>query len=144
MPRMINAAGMAVIKEAEGFNANAYVDSGGVPTIGYGHTAGVKMGDVCTPEQANDMLLSDLSGAEAAVSDLVKVTLTDNQFSALVLFVFNVGAGAFGKSTLLRDLNAHDYDSVPAQLRLWVFANGKRIKGLENRRAKEINLWSMK
>lgn len=144
MTRMINTAGLAVIKESEGFRADAYLDTGDVPTIGYGHTKGVHMGQHCTPEMAEAWLESDLEMAETAVSSLVKVPLTDNQFAALVSFVFNIGATAFANSTLLKKLNTGGYSLVPAYLRSWIFDNGKQIPGLVKRRAAESNLWSIK
>lgn len=142
--RIINSLGLALIKEAEGLRTAAYLDTGGVPTIGYGHTRGVRMGQTCTPEEAEVWLEADLADSENAVSRLVTVPLTDNEFAALVSFVFNVGAGQFEKSTLLRKLNAGGYASVPAQLSAWVFDNGRVIPGLKSRRAREAALWSMK
>lgn len=144
MARIINYTGLALIKEAEGFRAKAYLDTGGVATIGYGHTRGVRMGDTCTPEQAEYWLEADLEAAEAAVSKLVKVPLSDNQFAALVSFVFNIGEPQFSKSTLLRKLNEGGYDLVPACLKSWIFDNGKVQPGLVKRRASEVALWSMK
>lgn len=144
MTRLINSAGLALIKEAEGLRSEAYLDTGGVPTIGYGHTRGVHMGQYCTPEVAEAWLEADLEMAEAAVSSLVKAPLTDNQYAALVSFVFNVGQIAFAKSTLLKKLNEGGYALVQAYLRAWVFDNGKQQPGLVKRRAAESNLWSMK
>lgn len=144
MPRMINSAGLALIKEYEGFRANAYLDTGGVPTIGYGHTRGVKMGQTCTPEQAEAWLEADLDSAESDVSKLVKVPLTDNQFAALVSFTFNLGGARLGKSTLLKLLNAGDYAGAGGQFKFWVFDNGKKLSGLVKRRAAEAALWSLK
>lgn len=143
MPRTINSAGLALIKEYEGFEAHAYLDTGNVPTIGYGHTRGVTMGMSCTPEQAEEWLEADLASAEADVCRLVEVPLTDNQFAALVSFTFNLGGSALAKSTLLRELNARNYEAVPVQMKFWVFDNGKRIKGLERRRKAEAALWSL-
>lgn len=92
------------------------------------------------------MLAADLAKAEEAVDQSVKHLLTDNQFGALVSFAFNAGVSAFRSSTLLRLLNAGDYTSVPNQLKRWNkgTVNGKKVvlKGLTNRRAKEIALWS--
>lgn len=141
--RTINSLGIATIKESEGFSPNAYLDTGGVPTIGYGHTRGVRIGQTCTPGEAEAWLEADLADAERDVSSLVKVPLTDNQFAALVSFVFNIGSTQFGKSTLLRKLNAGDYASVPVQLSAWVFDNGRVVDGLRKRRAREALLWSM-
>lgn len=142
--RTITPAGLAIVKEAEGFRAEAYLCPANVWTIGYGHTKGVKAGDKCSPTQAEQWLGEDLHEAEKAVSALVKVPLTDNQFSALVSFTFNLGAGALKGSTLLKRLNEGQHDRVPEFLKAWVFAGGKRLKGLETRRKAEANLWSTK
>jgi lysozyme len=144
MPRLLNLAGMALIKEYEGYEAHAYLDTGGVWTCGYGHTRGVTQGVTCTPAQAEKWLEDDLASAVIDVCKLVKVPLTDNQFAALVSFTFNLGGPALAKSTLLRELNSGNYEAVPTQLKFWVFDNGKRLKGLERRRAAEANLWNIK
>jgi lysozyme len=91
--------------------------------------------------QAEAWLEQDLIMAENAVSSLVKVPLTDNQFAALVSFVFNVGPTKFANSTLLKKLNDDDYESVPTYLKSWVFAGGQKRQGLVNRRAAEAALW---
>lgn len=142
MTRLINSAGLALIKAAEGLKLSPYLDTGGVWTCGYGHIRGVTEHTHCTPEIAEAWLEADLQHAEESVSDLVKVSLTDNQFAALVCFVFNVGKGAFAKSTLLRKLNEGGYTLVPACLKSWIFDNGKVIKGLVARRNAEATLWS--
>lgn len=144
MTRLINSAGLALIKEYEGYVGHAYLDTGGVPTIGYGHTRGVKMGASCTPEKAEAWLREDLASAEADVSKLVKVPLTDNQYAALVSFTFNLGGERLRKSTLLKLLNAGDYAGAGGQFQFWVFDNGKKLPGLIKRRAAEAALWSMK
>lgn len=126
----------------------AYRDSGGVPTIGWGHTKGVVMGMTCTVAQAERWLDQDLDEAERAVSRMVKVPLNDWQFATLVSFVFNVGIAGFLGSTLLRLLNAGNYDAVPEQLMRWVYdvdpKTGKKVRvpGLVNRRAKEVERWT--
>ncbi len=144
MARMINAAGRALVRSHEGLRLEAYQDGAGVWTIGYGHTEGVKPGDAIGAEQAEQLLEADLVAAETAVSRLVKVPLTDNQFSALVSFVFNEGEGAFARSTLLQKLNEGGYGLVPACLKSWVFGGGKMQPGLVKRRAAEAALWSEK
>lgn len=143
MARIINAAGLAVVRAHEGLRLEAYRDTGGVWTIGYGHTHGVKSGQKITAERAEHLLEADLMAAEAAVSRLVKVNLNENQFSALVSFVFNVGEDQFGKSTLLRKLNEGGYSLVPPCLKSWIFDNGRVQPGLVKRRAAEAALWSM-
>lgn len=142
MTRLINSAGLELIKASEGLRLSPYLDTGNVWTCGYGHIRGVTEHTHCTPEIAEAWLEADLQHAEESVSDLVKVKLTDNQFAALVSFVFNVGRGAFAKSTLLRKLNEGGYSLVPACLKSWIFDNGKVIDGLRNRRNTEANLWS--
>ena len=94
MTRTINAAGLALVKAQEGLRLEAYADGGGVWTIGYGHTGGVKPGDVISSARAEMLLEADLLVAEEAVTRLVMVPLSDNQFAALVDFVLNEGEGA--------------------------------------------------
>jgi len=143
MSRIINSAGLALIKEYEGCKLEAYQDGNGVWTIGFGHTAGVKEGDTCSQEQADAFLEQDLIATELSVSSLVKVPLTDNQFAALVSFTFNEGTGRLADSTLLKKLNEGGYPVVPAYLKAWVFVNHQLSQGLVRRRAAEAALWSM-
>lgn len=115
----------------------------GTLTIGYGHTGSdVKPGMEITKERAEQFFRGDISIAAHAVESRVKVPLNDNQFGALVSFAYNVGTGNFAKSTLLKKLNAGDYDAVPAELMKWVKSKGKRMQGLVNRRSSEAGLWS--
>lgn len=144
MSRVINSAGLALIKEYEGLRLEPYKDGNGVLTVGWGHTRGVDEHTHCTPEIAEFWLESDLMDAEDAVSRLVKVPLTDNQFAALVSFTFNEGQGKLAGSTLLKKLNEGGYDLVPACLKSWIFVNGKQSPGLVRRRNAESTLWSMK
>jgi lysozyme len=146
MARKVNAVTLSHIKKSECLRLQAYPDPGsrnGDPwTIGYGSTAGVKKGMVITEAEAEARLIRDLTEAETTVERLVTVPLTDNQFGALVSFVFNVGGGAFAKSTLLRKLNAGDYAAVPDQLSRWNKNDGAVMAGLTKRRAEEAALWS--
>lgn len=147
MSRHINQAGLEDIKRWEGLRLVAYQDSAGVWTIGYGHTAAAgapapKAGMRISAAEAEEILRRDLARFEAAVERLVKVPLSDNQFAALVSFAFNVGEGAMAKSTLLRRLNAGDYEAVPAELMKWTRAGGRVVQGLANRRAAEAGRWS--
>jgi len=146
-PRKINATGLELLKQWEGLRTTAYKDSGGVWTIGYGHTASAgkphpKSGMKITKAQAEDILMRDLRQYEQAVNEAVKVPLSDSQFAALVSFCYNVGADKFRKSTLLKKLNRGDYNAVPAELMKWTRADGKRLQGLVNRRAAEVGLWA--
>lgn len=126
----------------------AYLDDAGVPTIGFGTTRGVKMGQRITAKQAEEMLLRDVREACNTVDSAVRVTLNDNQFGALVSLVYNIGSAAFRASTLLRKLNNADYDSVPAEMMRWnkitdpVTRRKRVLPGLTNRRAAEIGLWA--
>lgn len=119
----------------------AYQDSVGVWTIGYGHTKGVKNGDVCTEEQAEQFLVEDTKDAALAIKRCVKVPLNENQYAALLSFTFNLGGGALSRSTLLSYLNEKHYESARDQMSNWVYAGGKKLKGLVNRRADEMRVW---
>lgn len=104
-PTKISAAAVAQIMAFEGFRSKAYKCAAGVWTIGYGHTAGVRQYQLCTKAQAHDWLLQDLAKAEAAVIAL-EVCETQGQYDALTDFVFNLGANALRKSTLLKKIRA--------------------------------------
>lgn len=145
MTRQINAEGLEHIKRFEGLRLNAYKDVAGLLTIGYGHTSNagpptVRPGMTISTAEAERILMSDIRKFEERVERLVKVKLTDNQFAALVSFDFNTGA--LHKSTLLKKLNAGDYNAVPGELMKWVKAGGKRVQGLVNRRSAEAGLWA--
>jgi lysozyme len=133
--------GLRMTETFEGLRLNAYLDGGGVPTIGYGHTHDVKLGDTCTQEQAEQWLEEDIASSEYDVNRLVKVDLTQDQFDALVDFVFNLGASQFARSTLLLKLNLHDYKGAAAEFKRWCFDNGKVVAGLVKRRAAEEQLF---
>jgi lysozyme len=133
--------GIDLIKSFEGCELRAYRDAVGVLTIGYGHTVGVKEGDVITQAQADNMLADDLVIYEQGVHSLVRRTLTQGQFDALVSFAFNVGIGALGKSTLLRMLNSGDYASAAQQFARWNKAGGRELRGLTRRREAERRLF---
>ena len=142
MTRRINQAGVAIVKEHEGCRLTSYLCPAGIWTIGYGSTREVTAGMTITQDQADGRLLLDLAGAGQAVASFVKVILTDNQFSALVSFVFNVGSGHFAKSTLLEKLNAGNYAAVPDELNKWRRGGGKVLDGLVVRRAAEGELFN--
>ncbi|ARS54313.1 lysozyme [Kushneria konosiri] len=133
--------GLDLIKASEGLELTAYRDSVGVPTIGYGHTLNVKMGDVITASRAESLLQSDLRRFEAAVNRMVVVEINQNQFDALVSLCFNVGNAAIKSSTLLRLLNAGDYLGAADQFPRWVYAGGVKLNGLVKRRAAERDLF---
>lgn len=140
-PRAINAAGLDLIKSFESCRLLAYKDSGGVWTIGWGHTPARKDNRI-TQDRADQLLALDLLWAERAVTQDVTVTLTPNQFAALVSFTFNLGPVALGKSTLLRMLNAGDYTGAANEFRRWNKDNGEVVAGLTRRRTAEKDLFT--
>jgi len=128
----------------EGTRYTPYKDAGrGVLTVCEGHTGpDVVPGKTYTPGECATLKNRDLTKAAQDVDRLVKVPLTDPERAALIDFAFNAGAGNLARSTLLRKLNAGDYDGACQEYRRWVFANGKRLRGLENRREAEAWLCS--
>lgn len=142
--RAIPKAAVDFIAAHEGVKLRAYLDSANVPTIGYGHINGVVMGQVCTKEQAREWLSADLAATRrklyGVVKDVVIDELTENQWSALLSFVFNLGADS--KWTIWKRLNARQFDQVPGEMMRFVNAGGKKVQGLVNRRADEVKLWS--
>ena len=163
--RHINQAGLDLVKEFEGFHSRrfksgpkkgqsvpnggvtAYFDPVGIPTIGYGNIDSVTRADVdvkvISPQEAEKLLRGDLKTAEDAVSNLITVKLNDNEFSALVSFTFNVGAGALKNSTLRKRLNRGDNRTSVAneEFRKWVKAGGRVLQGLVRRRRAERDLF---
>ncbi len=142
----INRDGLRIVKGFEGLELRAYQDSVGVWTIGYGHTAAagppdVYPGQTITEAQAEEILRRDLRKFESGVRDVVKVPLNSDQFSALVSFSFNVGVGALANSTLLRKLNARDYQGAANEFPRWVKAGGQTLQGLVRRRDAERALF---
>jgi len=140
----ISKSGLDIIKSFEGLRLNAYLDTGGVPTIGYGHTRGVKMGDTCTAAQAEAWAIDDTASAVAAINAALKVPVSQNQFDALVCFTYNVGNQAFRDSTLLRLLNAGDVEGAANQFPRWNKDNGNVVAGLTRRRLAEQTLFRSK
>jgi len=135
-------AGKRFIKEKEGLRLEAYRCSAGVLTIGYGHTAGVVPGMKIDLMQAEKFFADDLEKkAEAVVNRLVKVSLSQGQYDALVSFTFNLGAGNLMKSTLLKLLNAGDYSGAAKQFERWNKSGGKVTAGLVKRRAEEKKMF---
>lgn len=155
MTRQLTHEGARRLMEREGSRAKMYYDSAGLPTIGVGHlldkselTSGkiringqnIPYRDGLSNEQIAHLFDRDNDIAERAVSQLVAVSLADHEFDALVSFVFNIGVGAFRRSTLLKKLNAGDKASVPEQLARWIYAGGKPV--LRARREQEIRQWN--
>jgi len=142
MNKRINQAGIDLIKRFEGFSSHAYKDPVGIPTIGYGFTKGVQMGDSITEEQAEARLKVELISREKVINEMVHADINDNQFSALVCLVYNIGAGAFIGSTLLKYLNSGAGKMACANEFLrWDKAKGKTLRGLSRRREAERELF---
>ena len=140
----ISLEGLSLIKKFEGCRLKAYYCSGGVLTIGYGHTGGVKETDVITQDEADKLLKGDILKFEQYVSDNVKVDLDQSQFDALVAWTFNLGPGNLRESTMLKKLNNQEYESVPFEMRRWNKAGGKTLDGLIRRREAESLLFESK
>ena len=134
-------AGLGLIQTFEGCKLSAYLCPAGVPTIGYGRTTGVKLGQTITQAQADAWLLEEYDAFERKVRALVKVPLTAHQLGSLVSFAYNVGTGALGSSTLLRLLNKGDYAGAALQFGRWNKAGGKVLNGLTRRRKAETDLF---
>ena len=134
--------GIDLIKRFEGFSPTAYLCPAGVWTIGYGHTAGVREGDSVDEDTAEDFLREDLADAEGAVEKYVKVPLKQWQFDALVSFTFNLGAGNLYSSTLLKKVNRNPDDpSIRQEFEKWVYADGRVLQGLVDRRKAEADMY---
>jgi lysozyme len=142
VPRRINAEGLSLVKSFEGLKLEAYLCPANIVTIGYGSTGShVKMGMKITVARAEELLLEDLERFERGVEKLVKVPLSENEYSSLVSFSFNVGLGALEKSTLLRLLNSGDRAGASDQFLRWNKAGGKVLNGLTRRREAEKSLF---
>lgn len=137
----ISLAGIAFIQSEEGTEYEAYLDSAHVPTICTGSTRNVFLGQHATLEECEERLVQDTTYAGKAIGRLVQVKLTQQQYDALVSFVFNVGPGAFAKSTMLKRINEGQCYAAGAEFKRWNKAGGKVLKGLTNRRAREAALW---
>ena len=125
------------IADFEGVRTTAYYDPVGIPTVCYGHTRGVEMGDTYSPAECDRMLNDEIKIYLDAVNKYVTVPMTDHRRAALTSFAYNVGVGNFKRSTLLRKLNAGDTIGACNELTRWVFARGKYLKGLMRRREAE-------
>ena len=137
----ISAEGLALIKKFEGLELTAYQCAAGVWTIGYGHTKDVQEGDEWSEAHADHMLEVELEEFEEYINDNVTVALSQNQFDALVSWVYNLGPANLKASTMLKVLNSGDYEGVPAQIQRWNKAGGKVLEGLIRRRKAEALLF---
>lgn len=134
----ISDNGVNLIKHFEGFVHYVYKDAAGHPTIGYGHLikSGEKFTSI-TKKEGIMLLKNDLIQFENGINRLVRVPLTQGEFDALVSFAFNLGNGALQRSTLLMKLNRLEYGDAADEFTRWVYAGGRRLKGLVRRREAE-------
>lgn len=149
----ISDNGLNIIKKFEGYgkllpdgSCTAYQEALGngkydIPTIGWGSTEGVKMGDIWTVAQAEEALRREVSKFEDGVSKAITFTPTQNQFDAMVSLAYNIGLGGFAGSTVLRKANAGDYQGAASAFNMWVKAQGQTLQGLVSRRAQEAALF---
>jgi len=140
----ISQEGLSLIKKFEGCELEAYKCAAGVWTIGYGSIKGVKQGDTITQEEADNLLLHEMDEYEGYINDAVNVDLNQNQFDALVSWVFNLGPSNLSSSTLLTRINNKDWKDVPNQIKRWNKAGGKVLEGLIRRREAEALLFEGK
>ncbi len=137
----ISENGKKLLKELEGLRLEAYQCSAGVWTIGYGHTSTAKQGMKITCEKAEVLLKSDLIRFEKCLNSSIKTELTQNQYDALVCFIFNIGCAAFLDSSMLECINNKDFKKAAWWFSRWNIANGKPCAGLIRRRAIEKELF---
>lgn len=130
-----------LIAKFESCRLEAYLDPVGIPTIGYGSTKNVWLGQVITQEQALVRLMQDLAEAANAVLRLIRAPINDNQYSSLISFCYNVGSGALQRSTMRMKINNRHYELAANEFLLWCRARGKVLPGLVVRRKAEKELF---
>ena len=139
---IISIPGVELLTHFEGLRLEAYQDSVGVWTIGYGHTKGVTPSMKITESQANNLLRTELIEYQNYINEMVKVELSQCEYDALVCWVYNLGPTNLRESTLLKVLNQGDKFLVPEQIRRWNRAGGKVLKGLVRRREAEALMFA--
>lgn len=137
----VNRKTRRLVADSEGFRGKAYRCPAGIWTIGFGFTKGVKEGDVMTREEAEARLDAELAHFADGIRNLITGITTENQFGAMVSLAFNIGVGAFSRSTVLRLHNAGDYEGAARAFGMWVKAGGRVLPGLVRRRAAEAALY---
>lgn len=138
----LSQTGLDLIKKFEGCELKAYKCPAGIWTIGYGHTGKVTQGQTITQKQADELLEKDVQRFVDGVKRVVKVDINQNQFDALVSFAYNCGVDALKTSTLLKYLNAKQFDKAALEFDRWNKGGGKVLPGLVNRRAAERALFA--
>jgi lysozyme len=137
----MSETGLALLKDFEGCRLTAYPDITGVPTLGYGFTVGVNLGDTMTQAECDDRLLRELTPYESAVWNATGGNVTQNEFNALTSFSWNVGIAGMQKSSVIKAHNKGDKQAAARAFGLWNKAGGKPIAGLTRRRAAEAALY---
>lgn len=137
----ISEEGRQLIETYEGKHLEAYLDPIGIPTIGYGHTKNVKMGQTITEQQAIDFLNQDIKKSASGILTYINTPLTQEQYDALVSFHFNLGADILASDKILLDaINSNNWALVKKRMMLYVNADGKPLEGLVKRRQAEVDL----
>lgn len=137
----LSAAALVALALSEGYTSNAVQPlPGDKPTIGFGTTGGVRMGDTITPPKALERKLRDVQAFEGALKQCVRVPLHQHEYDAYVSLSYNIGSQAFCGSTLVRKLNAQDYAGACKELLRWDKFKGKPVRGLTLRREREYKL----
>lgn len=135
---VLSAAGLVGIVQYEGYTDRAVIPvPGDVPTIGFGTTQGVKLGDKITPQKALFRALQDVSSFEGVIKKCVRVPLHQNEYDAYASLAYNIGGQAFCSSTLVKKLNQMDYQAACAEISRWDKFQGKPLPGLTARRQAE-------
>jgi lysozyme len=134
----LSATALVAIALHEGYKENAYLPlDGDIPTIGFGTTSGVKLGDRTSPEKALQVALRDIQKFEGALKQCVKVPLTQGEYDVYISLSYNIGSGNFCRSTLVKKLNGQDYEGACKEILRWDQFQGKRLPGLTKRRQEE-------
>ena len=132
---VLSAAALVGLVISEGYTDRAVVPvKGDVPTIGFGTTHGVRMGDTTTPTKALARVLTDAQKFEGALKQCVTVPLYQHEYDTYVRFSYNVGAAAFCRSTMVKKLNAEDYSGACKEILRWTYFQGKNCAAPENAR----------
>ena len=134
----LSATALVAIALHEGYREDAYLPlAGDIPTIGFGTTSGVKLGDRTSPEKALQVALRDIQKFEGALKQCVKVPLSQGEYDAYISLSYNIGSGNFCRSTLVKKLNGQDYEGACKEILRWDQFKGKRLPGLTKRRQEE-------
>lgn len=134
----LSAVGLVSILGYEGYSDHAYIPvKGDVPTIGFGTTEGVKMGDTITPVKAVERAYRDADKVHKVIFKCVKVPLSQGEYDAFISFAYNVGSWNFCRSTLVKKLNKGDYEGACLEMKRWIYKDGVVLNGLVTRREEE-------